>query len=187
MPSSSLSLVFEARGPRVRPPTVALVPRQATNHAGKAQKTSAQPTSSALQLVISCRLLRVGGTSDPELNCVKVTSGDPVDPDVQMNNGPLDFEVTDLAAAGDSTSDHRIGSARHLMMQTTLFIGPVDFYYTDRVLTHAKNLLTDILKMPVPDQGHGKVQRKEMNTGDSCLPAPFGAEGRCILMRCKNM
>ncbi|CAE7041728.1 mpnS [Symbiodinium sp. CCMP2456] len=56
-----------------------------------------------------------------------VASGDPLDPDVQMNNG-------------------------HLMMQTTLFIGPVDFYYTDR---------------------HGRVHRKEMNTGDSNYISPF--------------
>eukprot|EP00931_Biecheleriopsis_adriatica_P092930 TRINITY_DN66690_c0_g1_i1.p1 TRINITY_DN66690_c0_g1~~TRINITY_DN66690_c0_g1_i1.p1 ORF type:complete len:795 (+),score=130.26 TRINITY_DN66690_c0_g1_i1:70-2385(+) len=60
-----------------------------------------------------------------ELRIVK--SRDPLDPDVQMNNG-------------------------HLMMQTTLFIGPVDFYYTDR---------------------HGKVQRREMNTGDSNYISPF--------------
>eukprot|EP00440_Ansanella_granifera_P051892 gb/GFBE01056262.1/.p1 GENE.gb/GFBE01056262.1/~~gb/GFBE01056262.1/.p1 ORF type:complete len:770 (+),score=139.74 gb/GFBE01056262.1/:1-2310(+) len=60
-----------------------------------------------------------------ELRVVK--SGDPLDPDVQMNNG-------------------------HLMMQTTLFIGPVDFYFTDR---------------------HGKVQRREMNTGDSNYISPF--------------
>ncbi|CAJ1404013.1 unnamed protein product [Effrenium voratum] len=57
----------------------------------------------------------------------EVNSGDPCDPDVQMNNG-------------------------HLMMQTTLFIGPVDFYYTDR---------------------HGKVHRREMNTGDSNYISPF--------------
>eukprot|EP00930_Biecheleria_cincta_P075636 TRINITY_DN6280_c0_g2_i1.p1 TRINITY_DN6280_c0_g2~~TRINITY_DN6280_c0_g2_i1.p1 ORF type:complete len:718 (-),score=94.73 TRINITY_DN6280_c0_g2_i1:100-2079(-) len=60
-----------------------------------------------------------------ELRIVK--SGDPMDPDVQMNNG-------------------------HLMMQTTLFLGPVDFYYTDR---------------------HGRVQRKQMNTGDSNYISPF--------------
>ncbi|CAK9005662.1 Methylphosphonate synthase, partial [Durusdinium trenchii] len=56
-----------------------------------------------------------------------VTSGDPLDPDIQMNNG-------------------------HLMMQTTLFIGPVDFYWKDR---------------------HGKVHRREMNTGDSNYISPF--------------
>lgn len=56
-----------------------------------------------------------------------VTSGDPLDPDIQMNNG-------------------------HLMMQTTLFIGPVDFYWTDR---------------------HGHVHRREMNTGDSNYISPF--------------
>ena len=56
-----------------------------------------------------------------------VTSGNTLDPDIQMNNG-------------------------HLMMQTTLFIGPVDFYWTDR---------------------HGKVHRREMNTGDSNYISPF--------------
>jgi len=56
-----------------------------------------------------------------------VCSGDPLDPDVQLNNG-------------------------HLMMQTTLFIGPVDFYYKDR---------------------HGQVHRCEMNTGDSNFISPF--------------
>jgi len=56
-----------------------------------------------------------------------VQSGDALDPDVQMNNG-------------------------HLMMQTTLFIGPVDFYWTDR---------------------NGQVQRREMNTGDSNYISPF--------------
>jgi len=40
----------------------------------------------------------------------------------------------------------------HLMMQATFFIGPVDFYWTDR---------------------HGKVQRREMNTGDSNFISPF--------------
>ncbi|CAE8583141.1 unnamed protein product, partial [Polarella glacialis] len=56
-----------------------------------------------------------------------VTSGDPLDPDVQMNNG-------------------------HLMMQTTLFLGPVDFYWTDR---------------------HGKVHRKACDTGDSNFISPY--------------
>lgn len=56
-----------------------------------------------------------------------VSSGDPLDPDVQLNNG-------------------------HLMMQTTLFVGPVDFYYKDR---------------------HGTVHRREMNTGDSNFISPF--------------
>lgn len=56
-----------------------------------------------------------------------VRSGDPLDPDIQMNNG-------------------------HLMMQTTLFIGPVDFYWTDR---------------------HGEIHRREMNTGDSNYISPF--------------
>ena len=37
------------------------------------------------------------------------------------------------------------------MMQTTLFIGPVDFYWTDR---------------------HGQRQRREMNTGDSGSAGP---------------
>eukprot|EP00929_Paragymnodinium_shiwhaense_P007948 TRINITY_DN111870_c0_g1_i1.p1 TRINITY_DN111870_c0_g1~~TRINITY_DN111870_c0_g1_i1.p1 ORF type:complete len:760 (+),score=169.26 TRINITY_DN111870_c0_g1_i1:98-2377(+) len=60
-----------------------------------------------------------------ELRIVK--SGDPLDPDVQLNNG-------------------------HLMMQTTLFVGPVDFYWKDR---------------------HGRVQRREMNTGDSNFISPF--------------
>lgn len=56
-----------------------------------------------------------------------VQSGDPLDPDVQLNNG-------------------------HLMMQTTLFIGPVDFYYKDH---------------------RGVVHRREMNTGDSNYISPF--------------
>jgi len=56
-----------------------------------------------------------------------VRSGDPNDPDMAMNNG-------------------------HLMMQTTLFIGPVDFYWKD-------------------DQG--VVHRREMNTGDSNYISPF--------------
>lgn len=56
-----------------------------------------------------------------------VPSKDPHDPDVQLNNG-------------------------HLMMQTTLFIGPVDFYYKDQ---------------------HGTVHRQEMNTGDSNFISPF--------------
>eukprot|EP00405_Crypthecodinium_cohnii_P031507 CAMPEP_0206524588 /NCGR_PEP_ID=MMETSP0324_2-20121206/68263_1 /ASSEMBLY_ACC=CAM_ASM_000836 /TAXON_ID=2866 /ORGANISM="Crypthecodinium cohnii, Strain Seligo" /LENGTH=692 /DNA_ID=CAMNT_0054019163 /DNA_START=48 /DNA_END=2123 /DNA_ORIENTATION=- len=56
-----------------------------------------------------------------------VKSGNPLDPDVQMNNG-------------------------HLMMQMTMFIGPVDFYYRDR---------------------HGKVHRCEMNTGDSNFISSF--------------
>eukprot|EP00928_Gymnodinium_smaydae_P057471 TRINITY_DN4070_c0_g2_i1.p1 TRINITY_DN4070_c0_g2~~TRINITY_DN4070_c0_g2_i1.p1 ORF type:complete len:779 (+),score=93.76 TRINITY_DN4070_c0_g2_i1:77-2338(+) len=56
-----------------------------------------------------------------------VQSGDPLDPDVQLNKG-------------------------HLMMQTTLFVGPVDFYYTDR---------------------EGRVHREEMNTGDSNFISPF--------------
>jgi methylphosphonate synthase len=56
-----------------------------------------------------------------------VTSGDALDPDVQLNNG-------------------------HLMMQTTLFIGPVDFYWKDH---------------------HGKVHRHEMQTGDSNFISPF--------------
>lgn len=56
-----------------------------------------------------------------------VSSGDPQDPDVQLNKG-------------------------HLMMQTTLFIGPVDFYYKDQ---------------------HGTVHRREMNTGDSNYISPF--------------
>jgi hypothetical protein len=56
-----------------------------------------------------------------------VTSGKANDPDMQMNNG-------------------------HLMMQTTLFVGPVDFYWKDR---------------------HGKVQRQEANTGDSNYISSF--------------
>jgi len=56
-----------------------------------------------------------------------VQSGDPLDPDVQLNNG-------------------------HLMMQTTLCIGPVDFYFQDR---------------------HGTVHRREMNTGDSNFISSF--------------
>ncbi|CAE7775930.1 unnamed protein product [Symbiodinium sp. CCMP2592] len=64
---------------------------------------------------------RILDRKECRLSTFEVASGDPLDPDVQMNNG-------------------------HLMMQTTLFIGPVDFHYTDR---------------------HGKVHRKEMNTGDS--------------------
>merc|ERR1719197_2164423 len=38
------------------------------------------------------------------------------------------------------------------MMQTTIFIGPVDFYWKDR---------------------HGVVQRRAMNTGDSNFISPF--------------
>lgn len=56
-----------------------------------------------------------------------VRSGDPFDPDVVLNNG-------------------------HLMMQTTLFVGPVDFYYKD---------------------SKGTVHREEMNTGDSNFISPF--------------
>lgn len=56
-----------------------------------------------------------------------VTSGDPCDPDIAMNNG-------------------------HLMMQTTLFIGPVDFLWVDRF---------------------GVTQRRAMNTGDSNFISPF--------------
>lgn len=56
-----------------------------------------------------------------------VTSQDPLDPDVQLNNG-------------------------HLMMQTTLCIGPMDFYYRDR---------------------HGRMHRQEMQTGDSNYISPF--------------
>lgn len=56
-----------------------------------------------------------------------VSSSDPQDPDVQLNNG-------------------------HLMMQTTLFIGPVNFYYkTDDGVTHCR----------------------EMNTGDSNFISSF--------------
>eukprot|EP00927_Polykrikos_kofoidii_P016771 TRINITY_DN17607_c0_g1_i3.p1 TRINITY_DN17607_c0_g1~~TRINITY_DN17607_c0_g1_i3.p1 ORF type:complete len:752 (-),score=114.17 TRINITY_DN17607_c0_g1_i3:131-2386(-) len=56
-----------------------------------------------------------------------VQNDDPLDPDVQLNNG-------------------------HLMMQTTLFIGPVDFYWKDRF---------------------GAVQKRSMQTGDSNFISPF--------------
>ena len=45
-----------------------------------------------------------------------------------------------------------LSPVRHLMMQTTLFIGCVDFYWTDR---------------------HGVRQRRAMDTGDSNYISPF--------------
>jgi len=56
-----------------------------------------------------------------------VQGGNPKDPDVQLNNG-------------------------HLMMQTTLFVGPVDFWWQDQ---------------------HGCVHCREMRTGDSNFISPY--------------